>query len=79
MNCSTIIGIRVNERSEAAPKVQELLTQNGCLIKTRLGLHEGCAENGLILLQVCGEPDNILKLEQNLRSIPTVKVSSMSI
>jgi hypothetical protein len=79
MNCSTIIGIRVSERSTAALAVQELLTQNGCLIKTRLGLHEGCTEHGLILLQVCGEPEDILQLEQHLRSIPTVKVSSMSI
>lgn len=79
MNCSTIIGIRVNERSESAPKVQELLTKNGCLIKTRLGLHEGCADEGLILIQVCGEPQSILDLETALRVLPTVKVSSMAI
>lgn len=79
MNCSTIIGIRVNERSASAPKVQELLTKNGCMIKTRLGLHEGCANEGLILIQVCGEPQDILELENALRSLPMVKVSSMAI
>ena len=59
MNCFYIIGIRVNHRNANAPKLQETLTKYGCNIKLRVGLHETnenyCADDGVILLQVCGE------------------------
>lgn len=55
---STIImGIKVEHRHAEATEVQGLLTEYGCFIKTRLGLHnasddrEVCSENGLILLE----------------------------
>ncbi len=49
-----IMGVKVDHRHEDAPKVQQLLTDNGCFIKTRLGLHKAtddrniCSEDGLI-------------------------------
>lgn len=79
MNCSTIIGIRLNQRSASAPRVQEVLTTKGCIIKTRLGVHEGCDDEGLILLQVCGEPEAIQELEGKLCAIPEVRVASMTV
>ncbi len=36
----SIMAIKISPRNEIAPKVQEILTRNGCIIKTRLGLHE---------------------------------------
>ena len=35
-----IIGIKINDRIKEAGKVQQVLTDYGCSIKTRLGLHE---------------------------------------
>ena len=40
MSCYYLIGVRMNNRIENAVKFQEVLTKNGCKIKTRLGLHE---------------------------------------
>ncbi len=36
----SIMAIKISPRNEIAPNVQEILTRNGCIIKTRLGLHE---------------------------------------
>lgn len=50
----TIMGIEIQNREELAVKVQELLTKHGCVIKTRLGLHETgnfCSPSGLIILE----------------------------
>ena len=60
-NCCYIIGIRVNHRVANAVGLQEFLTKYGCNIKLRVGLHETnekfCADDGVIMLQVCGEKD----------------------
>lgn len=50
----TIMGIEIQNREELAVKVQSLLTKHGCVIKTRLGLHETgnvCSPSGLIILE----------------------------
>ena len=49
----TIMGIEIKERKKEAINVQSLLTKHGCIIKTRLGLHDTgnvCSPNGLIIL-----------------------------
>lgn len=67
----TIMGIEIQNREELAVNVQELLTKHGCVIKTRLGLHETgnfCSPSGLIILEFApddkGEYD-ILEKELN--------------
>lgn len=68
----TIMGIEIQNREELAVKVQECLTNHGCIIKTRLGLHETgnfCSPSGLIILEFApdenGEYDALEK-ELNL-------------
>lgn len=50
----------VNKRKDEAVTVQKILTEWGCFIKTRLGLHEDCLDNcseiGTIILEVVGDP-----------------------
>lgn len=76
MNCYYIIGIRIDNRRHNAIKLQEVLTQNGCNIKMRLGLHEAseqyCAEDGLILLQPCGEKGAIEQLVADCNALEGV-------
>ena len=36
---SQIMGLRVDHRRANAPKLQEALTQHGCQIKMRIGMH----------------------------------------
>lgn len=78
----TILGIQVGDREHEALKVQELLTKHGCIIKTRLGLHEAstsqCSSKGLILLEFLPDTeDEILSMEKELSSLESVVVRKM--
>jgi hypothetical protein len=61
MSCYYIIVLRLLSRQHNATQLQECLTKYGCNIKVRLGLHETsedfCSNDGLIVLQVCGEKE----------------------
>ena len=82
-SCSTIMAILQENRVETAPKVQDILTEFGCNIRVRLGLHDAalgvCTNTGLILLQLCGEEKLNQELEQKLQSVPYVKVKTMTL
>ena len=60
---SAIIGIQVSNRIEEATKLQEILTRYGCLIKTRVGLHDmgeyKCLNYGIVLIQVVDKINEI--------------------
>ncbi len=77
MPCYYVIGVRMDNRVGNALKFQETLTRNGCIIKTRLGLHEvsetACANDGLILLQPCGEKKEIERLVMDLNGLDGVR------
>ena len=51
---TTIIGIKLDNRLQTAVKFQEVITNYGCEIKTRLGLHKttNCENYGIIILDV---------------------------
>ena len=55
----TILIILVDKRKEEAVTVQKILTDWGCMIKTRIGIHDGlldsCTNSGLIILELVGE------------------------
>ena len=77
-----IMGIQVGNRESDALKVQELLTKNGCIIKTRLGLHESseqlCSITGLIILEFLPDKeDEIAGLEKELATLSTIVVKKM--
>ena len=60
---SAIIGIQISNRTEEAIKLQEILTNYGCLIKTRIGLHDmgeyKCLNYGIVLIQVVDKINEI--------------------
>ena len=76
MSCYYIIGVRMVDRVENAVKFQETLTKNGCKIKARLGLHEVsdnvCANDGIIVLQPCGNKEDVEALVKELNSLEGV-------
>lgn len=76
-----IIGIQITDRVKEAARVQDIMTKFGCTIKTRLGLHEVtenfCSQNGLILLELTGNPTEFPKLENALLSVPGLGVKKM--
>ena len=75
------MAILINKRSESAPRVQEILTKFGCIIRVRLGVHEvdSCSEEGLVLLQLCGDKAQIKDLEEELSSLNLVRVKKMDL
>ncbi|MGM0502593.1 MAG: hypothetical protein ACQERJ_08670 [Bacillota bacterium] len=82
MDCSTIMAILIDKRTDAAPKVQKILTENGCIIATRLGLHESldkCSEEGLIILTLSGSQEEIDDLKSELEEVHRVKVDLMQL
>lgn len=76
-----VVGIRVDNRNEEVPKVQSTLTEYGCLINTRVGLHEAnhnCSPRGLILLEIVDDSSQkVDELVDKLNSISGVNVKTM--
>ncbi len=80
-----VLLILLNHRKDCAITVQKLLTTWGCIIKTRLGLHEGvlqnCSETGFMFLELVGEEDKHEELtrKMNLVAGVTAKLVSLDI
>lgn len=78
-----IMGIQIGHRESEAVKVQELLTKNGCIIKTRLGMHESsetsCSTSGLIIIEFLPDKDaEIAQLEKDLATLDSIEVRKMA-
>lgn len=78
----TIMGIEIDDRSDQAVPVQELLTKHGCLIKTRLGLHATnenmCSQEGFLLLEIAHKTSGeFVELESELNALPGVRAKQM--
>ena len=76
-----ILGVLISNRSVNATRVQQLFTEYGCSIKTRLGLHDvecnQCSPSGLILLELHGAQKDASALEKKLRMLKGVTVKKM--
>lgn len=75
MACNIMV-VKIGARRERSPKVQEVLAKFGCSIKVRLGLHETedvCSDEGILILQLTGETDEMDALEKALNELPSVK------
>ncbi|HAN41073.1 MAG TPA: hypothetical protein GX398_03965 [Candidatus Cloacimonetes bacterium] len=68
-----VVLIKVDHRSSEAAKVQDILTEYGCNIKVRLGLHQisedFCANDGLIILEVDGKDEDLKALVNKLNEL----------
>lgn len=76
-----IYGVHITERLKHVPSVQHLLSEYGCYIKTRLGLHEvserACSPNGLLILEMFGEEAKCHELFDKLNAIEGVEVKEI--
>ena len=83
MNERNVILILVGTRSRSAPAMQQLLTKWGCYIRTRLGLHPGtpdqCTDEGLIFLEMVGEPAKHDELIKELSLLEGIKAKLVSL
>jgi hypothetical protein len=76
-----ILGVDISNRLASVAEVQNILAKFGCTIRTRLGLHnsgeQSCPGCGLILLELCGNPEECSKLESELGKVQGTVVKKM--
>lgn len=72
----TLLLILIGNRKDSAVNVQKVLTGWGCIIKTRLGIHDGvldnCSNEGLLVLELHGERDKMEELARKVKLIDGV-------
>ena len=77
---TTILGIKLPNRDKTAQEFQRIMTDYGCIIKTRLGLHslQGgfCTPFGIILLEITDDK-KLGELEAELLKIEKIELQSM--
>ena len=76
-----ILAIHVTDRLQKALPVQQVFTEFGCNIKTRLGLHDVagdvCAPGGVVILELVGPEtiaDDIAARLAGIEGVETHKV-----
>ena len=78
-----VLLILVGSRKASAINVQKTLTGWGCLVKTRLGIHDGvlshCSDNGLIFLELVGDKAKHTELARKLNLLKGVKAELVSL
>ena len=72
----SVLLILIGKRQEEAVKVQQILTGWGCIIKTRLGIHDGvldnCSDEGLLILELHGTDEQKQELARKVAVLPGV-------
>jgi hypothetical protein len=75
----TVLLVLINDRKDAAVTVQKILTDWGCTIKTRLGIHDGtldnCSNSGLLVLDIVGEKEKNEEMTRKLNLVKGVKAN----
>lgn len=78
-----VLLILINRRHDKAPTVQKILTEWGCYIKTRLGLHEdvldNCSESGLLFLELVGDREKHDELARKLDLLDGVNAKMVNL
>lgn len=78
-----ILILSLGKRKNSALKVQKILTDSGCFIKTRLGIHDSCgdscSDNGLIILEIAAPVKEIKAMASKLSKVAGVKTKLVSI
>jgi hypothetical protein len=76
-----VLGVQVTNRVKNALEVQGILTEFGCNIKTRLGLHEltdaTCSTIGLLIIEAYGDAAKIREMEARLKAVHGIVVKKM--
>ncbi len=76
-----IMAIHVTDRVKQASRVQDVLTQYGGSIKTRIGLHEAsetkASTNGMILVEFVGTPRRSGNMLAALNEVAGVEAKSI--
>jgi hypothetical protein len=81
MDKHIIYGVHVTDRMQKVPNVQQLFSEYGCNIKTRIGLHDVsddfCSPSGVILLEMFGDEKVCEELRDKLNALEGIEVKEM--
>lgn len=76
-----ILGIHVTNRLKNAVDVQQVFTDYGCNIKTRIGLHDVdenvCSPSGVVLIEFFGTDEEASAMMARLNEVEGVQVQKM--
>lgn len=76
-----ILGVHITDRLTEAAAVQQVFTEFGCNIKTRIGLHDVdekvCSPSGVVLLEFFGTAEEAERMAAGLAAIEGVYVQTM--
>ncbi len=79
---TTILGIKLHDRLSSSEEFQKILSKYGCIIRTRLGLHEVdetvCKQYGIIILELVNNSENT-NLISELRQLKDLTLGVMEI
>lgn len=83
MSKRDVVAMVISTRNETAVNVQKVLTAWGCMIKTRLGIHDGvmdkCTQTGLVLMEMVGEDAKIEEFVHKLNLVKGVSAKRVSL
>lgn len=82
MTYNAIMVVKLKKRADLAAEIQEVLTEYGCIIAARMGLHEienSCRQDGLITLFLDGSKSRINNLQSSLNKYDKVKAKKLSL
>jgi hypothetical protein len=78
-----LLAVLIDNRKVHASKAQKVLTAYGCLIKTRLGIHDGvlddCSNEGLLICELVGDREKQQELQRNLDKLSGVRAKLVDI
>lgn len=79
----TVMVVLIENRKETTEQVQKILTGWGCIIKTRLGIHDGvlddCSDNGLLILELVGTAQQDEEFSRKLNLLKGVKAKYITL
>lgn len=74
---TTIIGVKLENRVLNSLDFQKVVTEFGCQVKTRIGLHQAddtkCSPDGIVLLEVIGETSEFENKLSKFGKVETMK------
>lgn len=82
MKKESIMVIHASKRRENVEALQKVLTQFGCSIKMRLGLHEAgdvCSDDGLIILQLVDVDGEVAEFKKALDMLSGIRYDTIEI
>lgn len=76
-----VLGVHITDRVHHAHVVQDLFTEYGRSIKTRIGLHDVsetfCSPNGLVVLEMAGDEGPVFEMIEKIEAVEGVDVQQM--